>query len=124
MYGSRKDGPDQPPENVPARIENALPHSPLPMLKNFSSFLEDQFPDWFAFVRSHKFRFQCCDASKKATDGGVAELFGWMYPAMLYKHGVGVQTKLRGFICYCIHTDCIEDQLARRDLTYLTVQNC
>merc|ERR1712194_488998 len=70
VYERTRQGPDVPPEHVPRRLSESWPyvlhacHSPMPMLVSFSMAMEEEFSDWFSFLRSHKHRFQCCDASK------------------------------------------------------------
>jgi len=134
MYGPRHhlSGPDIPPEHVPFKLDSGdgtgetfyknFKHAPLPMLVSFSSSLEEEFADWFAFVRSHKTRFTCCDDSRYANS--VEEDFILMYPAMLHKAGAGTlppqQTDTPN--CPCDKPWCLWSQVAKAKI--LTVQNC
>lgn len=121
MYGPRESlhGPQMPPEHVPDRIDSwTNTHRALPMTVSFTMRLEQEFGDWFAFVRSHKTRFVCCNAS--VVGNGVDELFMRMYPAMLYKWNAGDQlpddspgtASLYGDMCSCSDEACLKRYLA------------
>lgn len=131
MYGPPKDlhGLQTPPEHVPDRLESfAFTHRALPMTVNFSMHLEEEFGDWFAFVRSHKTRFVCCNSS--TIGNGLDELFHRMYPAMLYKLRAGDQLPglspeteaLYGDMCVCNDMACIERSFAVRGS--IALQSC
>merc|ERR1719316_927261 len=78
-----------PPKSVPTRM-SSFQHVPYPNLVSFARTLEDIYPDWFAFVRSHRIRFTCCNASLKTIDA-LDEDFQRIYPHMLLKLKVGTQ---------------------------------
>lgn len=116
MYGPRNqmNGPDMPPEHIPRVLDcrmrwdtrHCQAHGPWSMLRSFAASLEEEYGDWFAFVRSHKHRFKCCNASESGNWWG--EEFALMYPAMLHEKRVGVQTPSRlGTYCECWATTCV-----------------
>jgi hypothetical protein len=126
-YGARDllmTGPDMPPDHVPLRVEWFV-HVPMPMTISFSTRLEQDYSEWFAFVRSHKTRFTCCDASIHTN--GLAEHFLRIYPAMLHKYGAGVQPPNAtgdDHRCDCGARKCIREHLANPTETTLTLQSC
>jgi len=136
MYGPREDlhGPQMPPEHVPDRIISfRFTHRAMPMTISFNTHLEKEFADWFAFVRSHKIRFYCCNEENTFTPGslkGLDESFHRMYPAMLYKLGAGDQlpkfsqksAALYGDACPCHNTDCITHNFAI--MGAIAIQSC
>merc|ERR1719408_292252 len=108
-----------PPEYVPDRIKFwSFTHRAMPMTISFNTHLEKEFADWFAFVRSHKTRFVCCNASKFGN--GLDEDFLRMYPAMLYKLKAGDQlpqfsprtAALYGVSCPCSNATCMKRSFA------------
>jgi len=122
MYGPRKylHGPHMPPEHVPDRLDSwSFTHRAMPMTVSFNMQLEKKFPDWFAFVRSHKTRFVCCNAS--IFGNGLDEEFLRVYPAMLYKLDAGDQlpkyslktAALHGTACNCENKECIKEPLGK-----------
>jgi hypothetical protein len=127
MYGhshSELIGPDLPPAKTPDRIKWFM-HVPLPMTVSFTSSLEEEFADWFAFVRSHKHRFTCCNASNFAN--GFEEDFTMMYPAMLYRYDHGVHSDDSwgaDLLCECWDTKCQRKRMADKRQKSLTIQNC
>lgn len=127
IYGPRDmlmSGPDMPPEHLPRRVEWFV-HGPLPMTISFSTSMELEYSDWYSFVRSHKTRFTCCDASVRMN--GLAEHFLRIYPAMLHKHGAGVQPPHASgddHRCECGAMQCIKEHLANLAERTLTLQNC
>jgi len=131
MYGPRKylHGPHMPPEHVPDRLDSwSFTHRAMPMTVSFNMQLEKKFPDWFAFVRSHKTRFVCCNAS--IFGNGLDEEFLRVYPAMLYKLDAGDQlpkyslktAALHGTACNCENKECIKSHLAK--LGAIAIQSC
>jgi len=87
-------GPDRPPSKVPlvTRYQGkGYMHNPVPMLKSFSAALESEFAEWFAFVRSHRTRFCCCDASYYGNCND--EDFSIMYPAMLHERHMSQRSR-------------------------------
>jgi len=116
-------GPDMPPTHIPVRIDY-FAHKPTALLVNFSHSIEEEFAEWFSFVRSHKLRFTCCDAS--VYENGLEEDFIRIYPAMLYKYGAGVNPQLAepDSMCDCDDPSCIESHLLTMDSKTVTVQNC
>lgn len=91
LYSNVVPGPNMPPSSHPNRMEH-LWHLPLPMLVSFGQQLETTYPDWFAFVRSHRTRFACCNAS--VVDNGLDESFDRIYPHELLKQHVGTKQSL------------------------------
>jgi len=131
MYGEPKDlpsGPDMPPAKVPTsyRIsaEMIKVHQPIPMTRQFSALLENEYPDWFRFVRSHTTRFTCCDAS--IHENGLLELFYNMYPAQLYEKHVGMPPIFVNHteVCSCADSACMRDVLSKQNTKCLGLQNC
>ena len=59
----RAPGPDAPPASVPKRFKWFPFHVPTPMLRTLAEEMEARFGKWYAFVRSHKHRFSCCNAT-------------------------------------------------------------
>jgi len=126
-------GPDMPPAKVPTSIyPRMFIHAPTPMLLSFSAHLEEEFADWFAFVRSHKERFVCCDATHRGFNA-TADLFHVIYPAMLYKNGIGkpnAKMLFRNGIllgsksCNCENPECIEGLLGEPERKCLVLSNC
>jgi len=127
MYGrpwKSLSGPDMPPDHVPHRLKSfARTHRAMPMTISFSMRLDKEFPDWFAFVRSHKTRFVCCNASTFGND--LDEMTCRMYPAMLYKYGAGDQLQkpaLYGAACSCKDRTCIKRTIA--SMGSIAIQDC
>jgi len=128
VYGPREElsGPDVPPEKVPLRTSPFV-HSPIPMLVSFTRTLEEEFGDWFAFVRSHKRRFVCCNATLYGN--GLDEDFSRVYPAMLHERHVGVNLELAhkaamiGY-CHCGDIQCIRVLLEIPATKFLNIQSC
>lgn len=129
MYDDTPQGPDMPPESTPTRM-GAFHHLPIPNLVSFVSQLEDKYPDWYAFVRSHHTRFVCCDASVRGN--GLDELFHRIYPHMLLKLGVGIQQPgAPATICDSAlqgegqrgQEQCFEGHLKDPQLKFMTLQN-
>jgi len=125
LYGGKNhpSGPDMPPAHMPVRLDY-FAHKPLPLLVNFCHTVEGEFPEWFSFVRSHKLRFTCCDAS--VYDNGLEEEFHRIYPAMLFKYGAGVnpQPSEPDSMCNCDDPPCIEQHLLSKKTKTVVVQNC
>jgi len=99
VYGESHEwlpGPNLPPSMVPQRLRK-LWHNPVPLLRSFSLSLETIFSEWFAFVRSHKYRFTCCNASLRLN--GLEEDLGRVNQAMLLNSGMGVQRKAYDGFC-------------------------
>jgi len=120
-------GPDMPPRKVPLRV-NGYSHAPIPMLVSFSQSLENEFADWFAFVRSHKDRFTCCNAS--VVGEATEEDFNTVWPAMLYDRHAGVPASMAGWAsmnqyCDCVYIDCVIGTLQNPTRPpYLNIANC
>merc|ERR1719162_373592 len=55
VYEHTPQGPDMPPTLVPTRM-SAFHHMPYANLVSFAWRLENSYPEWFAFVRSHRKR--------------------------------------------------------------------
>merc|ERR1719272_1283197 len=129
----RVEGPDNPPAKVPLSIYPAMMvHAPIAMLVSFSTYLELEFKAWFAFVRSHRSRFICCDA--KVVGNGVQDLFHVIYPAMLHKTGTGEpitgnyhnfqRVLLETRTCGCTKPWCIIGLANQPTVKCLALQNC
>jgi hypothetical protein len=124
-YQTFRPGPDMPPSHVPYRINHFI-HRPVPMLASFNHALEEGYGEWFAFVRSHKTRFVCCDASYYA-HSTQEDLFP-IYPAMLKKLEMGYESPLapkRDTRCECDRVElvsCIESHIKYNKM--VTVQSC
>jgi len=131
LYPERPLGPDMPPEHVPMRMNTWYPHKPISMRLNFSWFLEREFGNWFAFVRSHKYRFQCCDASKN--DSATVALsweddFLRIYPAMLHEYNASVERDLSTpHHCHnggCNTPSCVKSCLAHPGVSDINWNTC
>jgi len=118
VYGARADlsGPDMPPEHLPLHMINDdtigqhASHSPMPMRVSFLKSMESKFSDWFAFLRSHRHRFQCCDVSKRVN--GWREDYKLVYYWMLFANKAGEQRPgCRGTPCKCDEPLCVVDCL-------------
>lgn len=128
LYDHTPQGPDMPPTLTPTRM-GAFHHVPCPMLVSFASQLEDKYPDWYAFVRSHHTRFICCDATVRGN--GLDEDFKRIYPHMLLKLKVGSQQpQSHPTICDGAHAQgeaafqkCFEANLKDSQLKFMTLQN-
>jgi len=129
MYSDdNMEGPDKPPQNRPDRTE-LYHHLPVPMLVSFAQKLESQFPDWFAFVRSHHTRFICCQASH--VGNGLSEDFSRIYPHLLLEYNVGVHRPLGYGACCPLgvavmgqkQEDCMDDKLNDSMKKLMTIQD-
>jgi len=127
MYHHKPPGPDMPPNSVPTRMSQ-FHHTPTPNLVSFARQLENTYPDWFAFVRSHRTRFVCCNATTRGN--GLDEEFQRVYPHMLLKLKVGIRqpvnyrTACRGLRDggpYFIR--CMTHKLKKASLKFMTLQN-
>jgi len=126
MYSYMPQGPDMPPKSVPTRM-SSFQHVPCPNLVSFAWTLEDIYPDWFAFVRSHRTRFTCCNASLKRTDE-FDEEFHRIYPHMLLKLKVGTQLPAPARHEDCgvdsgSGVECVTKQLQDPALMFLNINN-
>lgn len=91
-------GTDELPHPMPIRMF-MLRHLPIPLLSSFASSMEHRFPAWFAFVRSHKKRYVCCNASAPNPGNALDEDFNRVYPGMLYNTSVGVDRPVPDGFC-------------------------
>lgn len=93
MYEKMPRGPDMPPKSIPGRMFE-FHHFPCPNWVSFAWQLEHKYPEWYAFVRSHRHRFVCCNASINK-GSGLDEEFHRIYPHMLLKLGVGIHRPVK-----------------------------
>jgi len=130
MYLSTPQGPDMPPASRPTRMRNVR-HLPVPMLRRFAENVEHTYREWFAFVRSHRTRFVCCDAKKSSSgESAVDEVFSRVYPHLLSKESVGVDRPIN-YRTRCFLTDngqdsfhtCIESKMDDPKKKFVTIQN-
>lgn len=128
IYGSRASlppGPNMPPELVPMRM-TAYPQQLTPMLVSFAKLLETKFTHWYAFVRSHKTRFTCCDASTK-TGGTEAcdEDILRVYPAMMHLNHINdeLSTSTHSNCTHCDHVECIAQCLLNPKVFVVNANN-
>jgi len=128
MYGEKPpQGPDMPPKSVPTRML-AWHHLPCPLWVSFAWQLEHEYPEWFAFVRSHHTRFVCCNASIRGN--GLDEEFHRIHPHMLLKLQVGIKRPER-FSATCDNDkmdqaafqQCLLDKLSNPRMKFMTLQN-
>jgi len=91
-------GPDTPPIHRPSRMKD-FDHLPVPLTLSFASQMESNYSEWYAYVRSHRTRFICCNASKLGN--GLDESFTRIYPHMLLKWKVGIKHEIPG------HATCV-----------------
>lgn len=124
MYADTPQGPDMPPKSAPTRM-SLFDHVPCPNLVSFAWKVESTYPDWFAFVRSHRTRFGCCNASIKGN--GLDEDFQRIYPHMLLKEKVGIHRRAQHATCgmdYGVDSvECLTQKLKDPQLMFLTMQN-
>merc|ERR1712232_1373722 len=96
------------------------------MLASFNHELEAEYTEWFAFVRSHKTRFHCCNPPSTPV-WMQNEDWRTIYPAMLKKWRMGHERKSApgDGACHCQHSgfiECIKSRMKQNDM--VTVQNC
>jgi len=98
LYEDTPPGPDMPPGKLPSRM-SWFHHLPTPLTLSFTRQMENTYPDWYAFVRSHRIRFVCCDASTVGDQEsqGLDENFQRIYPHMLLMWWMGVKHEIPPF---------------------------
>jgi len=128
IYGSDPPpGPDMPPTNQPRRCDE-IRHLPIPLLASFAKKMEQTYPEWFAFVRSHHKRFSCCDINSR--NDPMQESFIRVWPHMLLQHSVGIHHPIEAKAS-CIdqsdstdwYHDCMQEHLTSKTLQFVTLQN-
>lgn len=119
------EGPDRPPPHIPEAALAYPQHVPMPTTVTFQTRLQKEYPDWFAFVRSHTRRFSCCDAFWSPPPG-IEEDFTRMVPGMLLKLDVGKLSPMGEYVCDCNPHNLCLDRALWSDTSHITtvINNC
>jgi len=127
IYDHKPHGPDMPPKSAPTRMRK-FQHVPCPVSVSFAWQLENTYPDWFAFVRSHHTRFVCCNATIRGN--GVDEEFHRVYPHMLLKLNLGIHRPVHYSTTCEVKREaledfarCFADTLKDPRMKFMTLQN-
>merc|ERR1719264_477825 len=83
-------GEPLPHARVPRKLSRTF-HAPVPLDKDFLYSLEHSYPEWFAFVRSHKRRYCCCDddIAQKRSENCIDEDVTAVWANELLRQGRG-----------------------------------
>eukprot|EP00931_Biecheleriopsis_adriatica_P080329 TRINITY_DN53693_c0_g1_i1.p1 TRINITY_DN53693_c0_g1~~TRINITY_DN53693_c0_g1_i1.p1 ORF type:complete len:473 (-),score=73.26 TRINITY_DN53693_c0_g1_i1:20-1438(-) len=117
-----------PIEQIPDRLAGMSWHCPIPLDRDFTYAIELKFPEWFKFVRSHRYRYCCCSLENQSDlhvhRVCLEEMFDRIWPVYMLRAGQGVvdRTQTEDPFCELDHDgpealdglDCLE-QAIRHD---------
>jgi len=133
---SMYSGDPLPQVPVPRKLARTL-HVPIVLDKEFLDGVERSYPQWFAFVRSHKRRYCCCDDSIAKANGAncIDEEVAGVWMAEMLAHGQGIidvsepdpfcelDCKGAGPACPAKGLTCVETELSSSTRHFMNLNN-